>query len=100
LKALRYHPAVQRDINEAMRYYLEQATNEISLQFWDELAKGFHHIQLDPSHYHFDHSGLRRYNLKKFPFHFLYEDLEDRVRVQVVRHNLRSPKYGTKRNWG
>jgi hypothetical protein len=68
-----------------MRYYLEQATNEISLQFWDELVQGFHQIQRTPSHSHFDDSGLRRYNLKNFPFHFLYEDLEDRLRIQVAQ---------------
>ena len=82
-----------------MRYYLGQATHKISLKFWDELVQGFYQVQRNPSHYHFDDSGLRRYNLRKFPFHFLYEDLEDRVRIQVVRHHSRSSTYGTTRNW-
>ena len=35
--------------------------------------------------------------MKKFPYHILFEELEDRLRVQVVRHNSRNPGFGMRR---
>ena len=100
MKALRYHRLVQRDINEAMGYYVEQASYEIAQQFWKELSMALAKVQEYPERQHCDASGLRRFNLKRFPYHVLYEDLEDRVRIQVVRHNQRKPSFGTRRKRG
>jgi hypothetical protein len=36
-------------------------------------------------------------NLERFPFHFLYRIVEDRVRILVVRHHKRRPSLGTQR---
>lgn len=46
-----------------------------------------------------DETGLRRRNLEKFSFHILFEELDDRIRIQVVRHHSRKPTFGTKRSW-
>ena len=50
-------------------------------------AMGLREYFSEPTHHHFDDSGYRRFNLKRFPYNVLFEDLEDRVRVVVVRHN-------------
>ena len=33
-------------------------------------------------------------NLERFPFHFLFRIVDDRVRVLVVRHHSRRPSLG------
>ena len=53
-----------------------------------------------PGRYHFFKGDLRRANLKRFPYHFLYRVAGDCVRVLVVRHNRRHPDYGLKPGWG
>jgi hypothetical protein len=55
-------------------------------------------IRKHPTRFHFDSSGLRRSNLKKFPYHVLFIDYPDRVRIQVVRHDSRRSAFGVRRN--
>jgi plasmid stabilization system protein ParE len=100
LKPIRYHPQVQRDINEAMKYYFENASEFVATQFWDELSSALEAIRSTSVSHHFDPSGLRRLNMNTFPFNILYEDLNDRVRVQAIRHNTRKPEFGTRRKRG
>jgi len=40
---------------------------------------------------------LRRANLKRFPYHFLFRVVGDCVRILVVRHHRRHPEYGVER---
>ena len=80
-----------------MRYYSDSASEVVASQFWDELSESLEHIRSDSISHHYDPSGLRRLNMKRFPYHILFEELEDRVRVQVVRHNSRNPSFGMHR---
>ncbi|MBK1814117.1 type II toxin-antitoxin system RelE/ParE family toxin [Luteolibacter yonseiensis] len=97
MKPLRYHPSVQRDIHEAMRYYLESASENVASRFWNELLSALSRIQAEPDSHHFDPSGLRRHNMSRFPYHILFQNLDDRIRIQVIRHNSRSPNFGAHR---
>ena len=40
---------------------------------------------------------LRRVNLDRFPYHFLFRIHGDTVRILVVRHHRRHPLYGRQR---
>jgi hypothetical protein len=40
---------------------------------------------------------VRRANLTDFPYHFLYEEKHWGIKVMVVRHHRRNPRYGLKR---
>jgi plasmid stabilization system protein ParE len=40
---------------------------------------------------------LRRANLQRFPYHFLYRILSDHIRVLAVRHHRQSPQFGLQR---
>jgi plasmid stabilization system protein ParE len=50
-----------------------------------------------PDRYHFFKADLRRANLKRFPYHFLYRVVGDCVRILVVRHHRRDTDYGLDR---
>jgi len=67
-------------------------------EFWEELQASFSAIQRAPEAHHFDPSGLRRSNLKRFPYNILYVIKIDRIRVQVVRHNSSRPGFGVRRS--
>jgi toxin ParE1/3/4 len=93
-----YHPAVQRDINEALAYY-KGISEDLADDFWNELLEAIEYSRLSPKSSHFADCGLRRKNMVRFPYHFLYEILDGRIRVVVVRHHKRSPSFGLKRKW-
>jgi plasmid stabilization system protein ParE len=87
-----YHPSVQRDVNEILRHY-EHISGRLADEFWDELLALIASVSKNPNHFHFAEEGLRRANLQKFPYHFLFRALPDKIRITVVRHNKRDPKY-------
>ena len=98
MKKIAFHRAVQKDVNEAIRYYRKES-DSLADRIWQELNEGFDRVREEPGHHHFDESGYRRFNLKTFPYNILFEELHDRVRVVVVRHNSRRSAYGSKRQW-
>ena len=40
---------------------------------------------------------IRRVNLQRFPYHFLFRSVGDLVRILVVRHHSRRPTVGIRR---
>ncbi len=99
VKPLRFHPSVQRDINEAMDHYAS-ISESLADGFWIELQGAFANVESAPEAHHFDQSGLRRFNLTRFPYNILYVVKDDRIRIQVVRHNSRRPLFGVRRSNG
>ena len=77
------------------RYYT--VSERLADDFFAEFQIGIKKAVSNPQYFHFDRSGLRRCNLDRFPYHFLYDILGSDVRVWVVRHNRRNPKFGLKR---
>jgi plasmid stabilization system protein ParE len=70
---------------------------ELADEFYRELRGFLLDAARRPGRYHFFKAGLRRVNLKRFPYHFLYRVVGDCVRVLVVRHHRRHPGYGLER---
>ncbi len=93
--------AVHDDVREAMEYYLETATSQISLKFYDEFQQLTILAAQSPRSYRVysdDPSEIRRANFKRFPYHFLFRQIDRRaIRVLVVRHDHRHPSYGLDR---
>ncbi len=92
-----YHPHVQHDVTEALRYYDTVGSPELGDAFFDELCHHAELAQRQPERFHRVASGARRVNLKQFPYHFLFRVVGDVVRVLVVRHNRRHPSFGLHR---
>ncbi len=91
-----YHPRVPSEVREAYTYYTDIA-HHLGEGFWDELAEAIDYAREFPERHHFDPSGFRRSNLKRFPFHFLFQVYPKHIRIIVVRHNRRHPGFGTRR---
>jgi hypothetical protein len=93
---VQYHPAVEQDVAEALKRY-----DEVSPVLGDEFKKELRHfIKLaaaDPGRFHPINSRFRRANLRRFPYHFLYGEIPDGIRITLVRHHKRHPDYGLER---
>jgi len=50
-----------------------------------------------PETYAIRERGIRRVNLDRFPYHFLFRSVRDVVRILVVRHHSRHPSVGMSR---
>ena len=91
------HRRIRSDVDEIMEYYERAEHPELAQDFYHELRGFMLEAARRPSRHHFFKSDLRRVNLKRFPYHFLYRVVGDCVRVLVVRHNRRHPDYGLER---
>lgn len=93
---IRFHRRVQADLDEILdRYY--DVSPQLGEDFFAEFQIGLRKVGENPRFFHFDASGLRRCNLERFPYHFLYDIREDYVRVWVLRYNGRDPRFGAGR---
>jgi len=96
MKEVVYHPRVPSEVREAIAYY-DEISPKLADEFWSELTEAFDYARSFPEQHHFDPTGMRRGNLKRFPYHFLFRLSPDYIRVTVVRHNRRHPGYGSRR---
>jgi len=65
--------------------------------FYRELRQGFIEAAENPGRCSQREGDFRRYNMKRFPYNFLFRDKRDHIRILVVRHHARDPRYGTGR---
>lgn len=91
-----YHPKVPSEVRQIIADY-EEISTKLADGFWEELTDAITYATEFPERHHFDASGRRRSNLKRFPYHFLFRIFDDRIRITVVRHHSRSPEYGMRR---
>ena len=92
-----YHTAIQKELRQILNHD-EEVSTQLADDFWDELTNAFDYARRYPTRQHYDPSGRRRVNLKRFPYHFLFKTSDTQIKVTVVKHNSRNPGYGTRRN--
>jgi hypothetical protein len=76
VKELYYHPKVPAEARAIYRYYRD-VSQQLADDFWTELEAKLHYASEFPKRHHFDPSGRRRSNLKRFPIHFLFREFDD-----------------------
>lgn len=92
----RFHPHVRRDVSAALRYY-DSISDSLGDDFWAEFERICGELDDHPERFHFDPSGWRRANLRRFPYHLLFYQELDGVRVMTLRHHRRNPRFGLRR---
>ena len=93
---VKLHKRVQADLDAILKRYYE-VSRQLGDDFFVEFQVGVKKAVENPRFFHFDRSGLRRCNLHRFPYHFLYDIRGDCIRIWVLRHNRRNPDFGAKR---
>lgn len=94
---LEFHPQITSDIARIMKYYEDVSGPQLSTEFYNELRSFFRRAADSPKAYPAFERDLRRVNLERFPYHFLFRIVGERVRVLVVRHHKRRPSLGLRR---
>ncbi len=92
---LEFHRLVASDVSRIMRYYEEVAGSQLADNFYEELRTSFLKTAEAPELSPIGDADLRRVNLRRFPYHFLFRITGDAVRVLVVRHHKRDPLLGS-----
>ena len=92
----RFHRRVQADLDAVLSKYYG-VSRQLGEDFFAEFQIGIKKAVGNPQYFHFDRSGLRRCNLDRFPYHFLYDIRSAYIRDWVLRHNRRNPQFGLKR---
>jgi plasmid stabilization system protein ParE len=92
---LTFHARVQREANEAVRWYEEQK-HGLGDEFFTELLHALEHAAAKPEQFSFwlESATVRRVKLRRFPYDVLFEIRPGRVRVLCVRHEKRHPSFG------
>lgn len=80
-----------------MEYYEDAGGPELADEFYSERWTFLRKAVNSPESYAIRERDIRRVNLVKFPFHFLYRIVDDRVRILVVRHHTRRPSLALRR---
>ena len=86
---LEFHRLIASDISRIMDYYEDAAGPQLADEFYQELCAFFEKAADSPEVYAIRERDLRRVNLERFPYHFLFRIVDDAVRVLVVRHHRR-----------
>ena len=94
---LEFHRQIASDISRIMDYYEDVGGTKLADEFYEELLSFFRKAADSPEAYDIRERDLRRVNLERFPYHFLFRVVGDCVRVLVVRHHRRRPTLGTDR---
>ena len=80
-----------------MEYYERTATSELADEFYAELRHFMAEAAEKPELFSVRERDLRRVNLQRFPYHFLFRTTGEIVRILVVRHHRRHPSLGIRR---
>lgn len=91
------HPKVYSDTHEIMEYYEQVAAPELADGFYAELRLFMQRAAERPESFMIQKLDIRRVNLQRFPYHFLFRMVGDSVRILVVRHHKRHPSLGLMR---
>ena len=94
---LEFHRQIVSDISRIMDYYEQVAGQQLADEFFVELLSFFQKAAQSPETYSPQERDLRRVNLGRFPYHFLFRIVDDRVRILVVRHHRRRTPLGLHR---
>src|SRR4051812_34814819 len=88
-----YHPAIEQGVAEAVERY-KAASKRLSQEFRSELRRTIAIAAANPNRFHTIKPGFHRANLQRFPYHFIYREILDGIRVTLLRHHRRSPGVG------
>lgn len=91
-----YHPLVKQDVIEALKYYAE-ISPRLAVELECEVRLIVSQAASNPLRFPPTERGFRRANLRRFPYHVLYEARENFILVMHVRHNKRHPDYNIER---
>jgi plasmid stabilization system protein ParE len=95
--AIVFHPRVLTDVDSIMTHYRRVADEKLANDFYDELMFFIRQTAKHPESFNTRHGTLRRVNLERFPYNFVFRLKDNCIRILVVRHHARKPNLGLRR---
>ena len=94
---LEFHPDTAKDVQDAVRYFENQRPG-LADEFQLEVSEALDRICASPSRFPKIEANIRRCLVHRFPYSILYRIVAGkRIRILVIRHHRRHPKYGLTR---
>ncbi len=92
------NPEVHTDLLAIVEHYFDSDEAELAADFYAEFRRYADEVALRPESFLIFVKTYRRVNLSRFPYHFLFRKVDsDTVRILVVKHDSRDPKFGINR---
>lgn len=92
-----YHRSAAADVRQIIDHYEVEAGPHLANRFFSALLSTVAKALANPRHFPPLSETVRRANLPDFPYHFLYEEKPWGIKVMVVRHHRRNPRFGLRR---
>ena len=91
-----FHPDAEDELGQAIGFYEERQVG-LGLDFEREVIHGLSYIHEAPDRWPMHKYGIRKYLLKRFPFHIFYLEQPDYIWIVAVAHCSRKPNYWKER---
>ena len=93
---IEFHPAVQEDFNQALDYYEAEGGLHLADRFEGEFCACVAAIKRAPRQFSFylKSDVLRRIRLESFPYVIVYREKGAVVRIVLLKHERRHPRFG------
>ena len=93
------HPEVDNDLLAQIEFYSREGGTQLAHEFYAEFRRCFDVIVDRAATFPYYTPRLRRINFHRFPYHILFELIDDEViHVVVVKHDRRDPDFGMDRS--
>jgi plasmid stabilization system protein ParE len=92
-----YHRSAARDVRQILDHYGSEAGPQLADRFFKDLLETVSKALSNPLYFPQFGESMRRANLPDFPYHFLYEVKAWGIRIMVIRHDRRNPRFGLRR---
>ena len=87
------HPGAEHDVVDALDFYSEHVGRAAAERFLEEFERVAKLLVEHPSLGTPTTRGRRDFPLKVFPYSVVYRNLENSIRILIVRHQHRKPGY-------
>lgn len=89
-----FHPGAEQDIADALDFYAREAGPLVAQRFLNEVERVAKLLVEYPGFGTPTTKGRRVFPFRVFPYSIVYRNLENGIRIVVVRHQHRKPGYG------
>jgi toxin ParE1/3/4 len=97
VKPVIFHPDAEGEVRAAIAFY-EEKREGLGEEFSDAVQQAIDQIARIPHAFSpYGDAGLRRYNLRRFPYSIYYLELADVIWIAAIAHQRRRPGYWEKR---
>jgi hypothetical protein len=94
-----FHPGVIPEVGAILSHYENVSGLTLAGDFYREFLYFVAQAAQYPNIYGVQSDGLRRVNLRRFPYNFLFYVEKNVARILVVRHHSRPAYHRSPRHW-